>query len=475
MEMKYDVFISYSSKDQKVVEGICGYLERYGLRCFVAYRDIPKGKVWAAAIADGIDDSAMMVVVFSQNFNRSEQVDREMELAAEDNKTILTYRISDDHFSGAKKYYLKNLNWIDAFPNPQEHFGTLYTNVCQLLGKTLNNQLQSAPEPQPEAQPKPLLWLWILLGSLIFGGVVFGVKSGIERKRERERIVAEQQKEQQRIAAEQQAAADNAFFRDCKDVTDYRSYLNRYPEGLNAELAKNKIDKHVADSTAKAQETERQRQIAAENERKAKESCKPSGTINGHEYVDLGLPSGTLWATCNVGASRPEDYGNYYAWGETATKSTYSWSAYKWCNGSCDNLTKYRISSSEGAVDNRTTLELTDNAARANWGGDWCMPTTEEWRELYDRCTWTWTTQCGRKGYHVTGSNGKSIFLPAAGLCDGTYLYEAGSRGLYWSSSLYSSDSSFAYDVSFNSGDVNPRDSSSRYYGFSVRPVRAAR
>lgn len=133
MNMKYDVFISYSSKDQKIAEGICGYLESYGYRCFVAYRDIPPGVVWAGAIADAVDESQIMVVVFSKDFNLSPQTDREIELAAEDNIPILTYRISEDKFTGAKKYYLKNLNWIDAFPNPENFFGSLMDSVCKLV------------------------------------------------------------------------------------------------------------------------------------------------------------------------------------------------------------------------------------------------------------------------------------------------------------------------------------------------------
>ena len=132
--MKYDVFISYSSLDQKVAEGVCAYLEQHRIRCFISYRDIPKGVVWASAIVDALDESRMMVVVFSGNFNRSEQVDREIELASEDKKPILTFRISNDTFKGAKKYYLKNLNWIDAFPNPEECFGNLCENVAKLLG-----------------------------------------------------------------------------------------------------------------------------------------------------------------------------------------------------------------------------------------------------------------------------------------------------------------------------------------------------
>ena len=133
MEYRYDVFISYSSKDQKVVEGICAYLEQHHIRCFVAYRDIPVAVVWAKAIVEGLDNSRMMLVVFSDSFNRSEQVDREIELASEDHKPILTFRITDGAFKGAKKYYLKNLNWIDAFPDPERSFGPLLTNICHLL------------------------------------------------------------------------------------------------------------------------------------------------------------------------------------------------------------------------------------------------------------------------------------------------------------------------------------------------------
>lgn len=133
--MKYDIFISYSSKDQKVAEGICGFLESNSYRCFVAYRDIPRGVVWAGAIANAIDESRMMVVVFSNAFNLSTQTDREIELAAENNIPILTYRITEDKFTGAKKYYLKNLNWIDAFPNPEKYFGHLIHSINQIISR----------------------------------------------------------------------------------------------------------------------------------------------------------------------------------------------------------------------------------------------------------------------------------------------------------------------------------------------------
>ncbi len=190
-----------------------------------------------------------------------------------------------------------------------------------------------------------------------------------------------------------------------------------------------------------------------------------------HAYVDLGLPSGLLWATCNVGADKPEDYGDYFAWGETETKSTYNWSTYKWCNdGDYHKLTKYNTYSSYGTVDNRTVLDPEDDAARANWGGAWRMPTREEMNELYANCTWTWTTQNGVNGRKFTGSNGNSIFLPAAGCYYNGSLYGAGSGGYYWSSSLYTDNPYDAYYLYFSSGDVR-MDYYGRNYGQSVRPV----
>ena len=192
--------------------------------------------------------------------------------------------------------------------------------------------------------------------------------------------------------------------------------------------------------------------------------------INGRRYVDLGLPSGLKWATCNVGASKPEDYGDYYAWGETEEKSDYSWSTYKWCNGSYDTQTKYCIDSDYGTVDNKTVLDPEDDVAHVKWGGTWRMPTLDEQNELREKCTWTWTTQNGVKGYKVTSPNGNSIFLPAAGYRGGTEVSYRGSSGYYWSSSLYSSRSYNAYDLRFSSGFHYWRYDY-RYLGHSVRPV----
>ena len=203
-------------------------------------------------------------------------------------------------------------------------------------------------------------------------------------------------------------------------------------------------------------------------------NTNPGGETNGHEWVDLGLPSGTLWATCNVGASKPEDYGDYFAWGETSSKSTCGWSTYKYCNGSKTIMTKYCISSSNGTVDNKTELEPADDAATANWGSSWQMPSLAQQQELINSnyTSTTWTTQNGVYGRKITSkSNGSSIFLPAAGYRNDTSLYDAGSFGYYWSRSLNTSSSRYGYGLGFDSSDIGTYEDY-RCNGRSVRPVR---
>ncbi len=209
--------------------------------------------------------------------------------------------------------------------------------------------------------------------------------------------------------------------------------------------------------------------------------------FNGHAYVDLGLPSGTLWATCNVGANSPEEYGDYYAWGETTTKSSYKWSTYKWCNyDATENhvaFTKYWVgynsTSHSGTVDNKTVLDPEDDAAAVNWGGDWRMPTLDEIKELNNNCTTEWTTDyngTGVAGRIVTSDiNGNTIFLPAAGYRNGSSLYGDGAYGIYWSSSLYTSSPCYACPLYFDSVSYDRASSSYRCNGQSVRAVCSSR
>lgn len=186
--------------------------------------------------------------------------------------------------------------------------------------------------------------------------------------------------------------------------------------------------------------------------------------------VDLGLPSGTLWADRNIGADSPEGYGDYFAWGETSPKSVYNWSTYKYCKGSIDTMTKYCTDSSYGTVDNKPVLEAADDAATANWGSNWRMPSRWEQLELIDKCTWTWTTSNGVNGYKVVGPNGNSIFLPAAGWRNDSSVDYAGSLGDYLSASLYQNGPYNAWSLYFGSG-FHESFGMYRCTGHSVRAV----
>ena len=191
------------------------------------------------------------------------------------------------------------------------------------------------------------------------------------------------------------------------------------------------------------------------------------------EYVDLGLGSGTLWATHNLGAINPEDYGDYFAWGETSPKSVYDWSTYRYCNnGNYHQLTKYCNNSYygyNGFTDNLTILQPGDDAATANYGGR--TPTNEEWEELLDNTTSVWGTLNGVNGRLFVGTNGHLLFLPAAGCRWDSNIHGGGYYGYYWSSSLYPGLPFYAWEIGFGSGSQRI-DYYDRFRGYAVRAVR---
>ncbi len=195
-------------------------------------------------------------------------------------------------------------------------------------------------------------------------------------------------------------------------------------------------------------------------------------TPSNRPAIDLALPSGTLWASCNVGATEPEDFGGYYAWGETEEKSNYDWDSYIF-NISSEysyNMTKYCTDSRYGTLDNKTTLDPEDDVAHVEWGGNWRMPTTEEIDELMANCSQEWTISKGVWGCKFTGSNGNFIFLPAAGYKLHTQLNYNGTRGTYWSSSLNTNNPNTSYDLRI-SGEGAVEYFQNRYIGQCVRPV----
>ena len=189
-------------------------------------------------------------------------------------------------------------------------------------------------------------------------------------------------------------------------------------------------------------------------------------------YVDLGLPSGTLWATCNVGANSPEEYGDYFAWGETEPKALYSWSNYKYCAGYDFTMTKYcniPLFGNNGFTDNLIALEPVDDAATVNWGDEWRTPTYDEWVELYDYCVSVWTIRNNVYGLLFTAPNGNTIFLPAAGYCRDERSIQ--DRGYYWSNQLHPDYQNTARQFYFCS-EYQEMNYYERFCGQTVRPVR---
>lgn len=195
--------------------------------------------------------------------------------------------------------------------------------------------------------------------------------------------------------------------------------------------------------------------------------------INGHWFVDLELPSGLLWADTNIGATVATDYGDYFAWGETATKSDYSWNTYKF-GTSMESLTKYNY------TDNKTILEAADDAATAAWGDQCRIPTHDDYKELMNNgyCVWSWTTMKASDGSDIAGykvtskKNGNSIFFPATGGRHDDVLENDGENGFFWTSSISTIDGGlYSYALNFGNNGYYFRSSYDRYIGFTVRPV----
>ena len=180
-----------------------------------------------------------------------------------------------------------------------------------------------------------------------------------------------------------------------------------------------------------------------------------SGIINGHEYVDMGLPSGIKWATCNVGADKPDDFGNYYAWGERRTKKIF-------------DIDTYSIYFKK--KDNSISGNRSHDVARKKWGATWRIPTMDDFEELDSLCVWTWGMRNGTDGYIVTAANGNSIFLPAAGACVKDSVYGVREEGYYWSATPNAIDTNLSYFLFFNRSYAIIYDYF-RVVGLTVRPV----
>lgn len=323
---------------------------------------------------------------------------------------------------------------------------------------------KNTPQHTQTSQPKSKRWIWIVVGLIILAGL--GVL-GVHEVQRRQIAIAEQEQRYQDSIRHIQIQDSIWEVRRQDSIRTEQELIRRQDSIAAAQAAEQERLLHL-----QKKKEERQRK---ENERKRLEqSVVEKDPYNGHSYVDLGLS--VKWATCNVGANTPEAYGDYFAWGETKPKVVYGEKIYKYNEGVEKTITKYNFSAAHGAVDNKYVLDLEDDAAHINWGGKWRMPTRKECAELEEICTWQWKQYNGVKGYLVTGPNGNSIFLPAAGFKKEKEILEVGIRGFYLSNTLMKAKTDYhtysPYVLIAKWGTESKYWwGRSRYYGIPVRPV----
>ncbi len=407
--MKYDIFISYKRIDKDKVFPIKDFIERNtGYNCWIDLDGIESDAQFADIIIKAINNAEVFLFMYSKTHSKIENFEedwtvREISFAQIKKKRIVFVNLDNTPLTDRFYFMFSTKQQVAATSD------VAMKKLCADIKQWLRNEDEERLEQER-----------------------------IEReKREAE---AKRKAEQERLERERREAEQKRLERERREAEQKR-------------LEQERIEREKREAEAKRKNAEIQKST--------------SNMANGHEYVDLGLPSGLKWATCNVGANKPEDYGDYFAWGEVNTKSEYTPKNYKFGFLMTGFLNLITIGG----------LIKKYDAACANWGGKWRMPTEAELTELWFKCEWVWMSQDGKCGYSVTGPNGNSIFLPAAGLRGGSSLGYAGSRGFYWSSTpreygdygacyLYFDD----FKCETTSRDLG-LSGNSRYYGLSVRPV----
>jgi len=514
------------------VDRLIKFLDSENITYWIDKEGIYAGAEFAEKIATAISESKMMVFISSEASNKSKWTAGEIKEASDTEKLIIPFRIDDAPYSKKFRVLVNTLDHIDFFSNPASSLQFLLKSI-NIEKKNYEKKVEEAKRKMAEKEEndrKERLRKEIDSDKEKYNSQASELKKDSERIIRKLKEIGEDHKACPICGSD--VPLSDLFCKTCgwtfvppfeaspsaddkERLSNAKTIWNRVQSSTEAEKALSSLEEQLAqglkqiDRYREQQEQDRLQinrsreqivqanaQVALVNQQmeQAKEQIKSlteerdallktsraigkvkSETFAGHEYVDLGLPSGTLWATCNVGASKPSEYGDYFAWGETSPKKDYGWSNlnYRTSGDSYENVkfSKYVADSKYGTVDNKTLLELSDDAARSNWGGSWRMPTREEWQELEERCDWKWTKEDGRCGYKVTGQNGKSIFLPAAGWRGGDSQGGAGVYGVYWSSSLHADKSYCAFRCFFHSDGVDPSGWDGRYVGLSVRPV----
>ena len=479
-QKKYDVFISYSRKDFDEVNAFVEMLKQCipTLDIWFDLDGIESGDEFRDKIISAIKRSKYVLFALSKNSDQSEWTRKELGFAKGKGIKIVPVLLRGAHLQ-EMDWFLFEFSGVDCIDIvDQKQIDKLIKNLAKWTQKELailpsekpqkmtaqpkvssvqNTDSNSANSDKRPPKQKSKQWLWGLAAIFLIGAL--GVLGWNQYEKQQEIIAKQHYQDSVRLVQKQDSIKE--FLR--KDSIRVAREKQRQDSITKAQAAeKKRMERIRQDSIAKALVLEKSIEAEKKQAEEERKSTKTS-SYNGHEYVDLGLS--VMWATCNIGASKPEECGDYFLWGEICPQSYYGWSTYKYCNGSANTLTKYcsrNCYGMNGFTDNKTELVRFDDAAWMNWGTNWRMPSKEEYAELRENCNWTRIYQKNVYGYKITSKiNGNSIFLPATGEYSESSLFGS-DKCCYWSRSLYTEQPYCAYGID---GGV------SRDYGRAVRAV----
>ena len=513
--MKYDVFISYSRLDYKdekgnvipdnVVSKVKDALTSAGVTYWFDEDGIHHGDDFAEKIVANIEESDIFIYLSTENANKSPWTRKEIACAYELEKKIIPVRIDNSRYDRSVMLRISDLDYIDYMKNPEKGMQELLKEVAYYIKNKRDeeNKREEEIERKRILEEKEIEEIELLIKKLQaeelsvevarddlllriqrinndekrnhLQSLVESTSPGIIKNREKDNSISELKKENQKLKDKLDNMPDVGIMPDKLKKRHIVIVIVLSVLLLSSVVGLIFASKSISEKESVLSEKKlvifhREQQIVdlenkvvvlndkikiLENYKEGDEQ-DANNIINGHEYVDLGLPSGLKWATCNVGANKPEEDGCYYAWGETKTKEVY------------DTVTSLTYGKKLGDF---SGVERYD-AARANWGGSWRMPTKSEFEELVNNCTWTFTSIGGNAGFLVTGKNGNSIFLPASGSLNGQSKAKngKGNYGYYWSSTPYYYDDD-AYILYFSIGVESVNWVSDRFDGLTVRPI----
>ncbi len=442
--MKHDIFISYKRLDKDKVFEIKNFIEnKTGYKCWIDLDGIESDAQFANVIIRAINDCELFLFMYSHNHTEIDDNDwtvREINFAEDKKKRIVFVNIDNTPLTDWFKLVFGTKQQVDA--SSDFAMNKLCVDIARWLKSGMKTDMRNTNDALIRIETD-------------LDCRVLRFKEELAIAKADDITEIRLPKGKHKLTFEGLECKDDSYstIYEVKDL-DYEDYIEvNLLEKYNVRKAEESKQKAEQERIEKERRLEKERQ---EREAKAKadqeKNKQSSGTINGHKYVDLGLS--VKWATCNIGASKPEEYGDYYAWGETNTKSSYKE----------DNCTTY------GKQMNDISGNPQYDVARKKWGVTWRMPTKAEMLELINSCTCQWTTQNGVKGYKVTGPNGNHIFLPAAGCRYGSSLVKDGYYGCYWGSTPYDHYDVIACHLNFYDG-IEYVGYGDRKDGLTVRPV----